>query len=105
MGILVICSYIPKPGREDEARRLMDGHVPLLRRHGLVTERTVVRAAGKAGALVEIFEWASEEKSRAAPTIAEIGAHWKAMAEAMDFVPLASLPEAQAPFAHFSPLA
>ena len=46
-----------------------------------------------------------EEKSRAAPTIAEVGAQWKAMAEAMDFVGLASLPETQSPFAHFTPLA
>jgi hypothetical protein len=27
-----------------------------------------------------------------------------AMSEVMDFVPLASVPEAQHPFAHFSPL-
>lgn len=104
MGILVICSYKPKPGRQDEARRLMDGHVPLLRRHGLITERAVVRGVGKGGELVEIFEWDSEEKSRSAPGIPEIGAHWKKMAEAMDFVPLASLPEAQREFAHFSPI-
>jgi hypothetical protein len=38
------------------------------------------------------------------PGIAEIGAHWKAMSEVMDFVPLASLPEGQHAFAHFSPL-
>ena len=31
MGILVICSYKPHPGHEDEARMLMQGHVPLLR--------------------------------------------------------------------------
>jgi hypothetical protein len=104
MGILVICSYKPKSGRENDARRLMDGHVPLLRQHGLVSERSVVRGLGKSGELVEIFEWVSEEKSRAAPTVAEVGAHWKAMAEAMDFVALASVPEAQAPFAHFTPL-
>ena len=105
MGILVICSYRPKPGRETEARRLMAGHVPLLRQHGLVTDRAVVRGAGRNGELVEIFEWVSEEKSRAAPMIPEVGAQWKAMAEAMDFVPLASLPEAQREFAHFTPLA
>ena len=104
MGILVICSYKPKPGREKDARRLMDGHVPLLRRHDPITERAVVQGASKAGELIEIFEWASEEKARGAPTIAEVGAHWKAMAEAMDFVALASVPEAQAPFAHFTPL-
>jgi hypothetical protein len=104
MGILVICSYRPKPGRADEARALMDAHLPLLRRHGLVTAREGLRGQGKDGALVEIFEWESEEKSRRAPGIADIGNHWKKMAEAMDFVGLASLPESQNPFAHFDPL-
>ena len=31
MGILVVCSYKPHPGHEDEARLLMQDHVPLLR--------------------------------------------------------------------------
>ena len=104
MGILVICSYRPHPGREDEARLLMAGHVPLLREHGLITERAVVQGVAKDGELVEIFEWESLEKSSGAPAIAEIGAHWKAMSEVMDFVPLAQLAEAQHPFAHFSPI-
>jgi hypothetical protein len=104
MGVVVICSYKPKPGREAEARRLMAGHVPLLRRHDLITDRAVVQGAAKDGAWIEIFEWQSEEKSRAAPGIPEIGAHWKAMSEAMDFIPLASLPEAQRSFAHFTPV-
>ena len=104
MGILVICSYRPRPGHEDEARLLMQGHVPVLRRHHLITDRAVVQGVGKDGELVEIFEWVSAEKSRGAAGIAEIGAHWKAMSEVMDFVPLASLPESQHAFAHFSPL-
>jgi hypothetical protein len=104
MGILVICSYRPKPGYEDEARLLMQGHVPLLRAHGLITERAVVQGVAAAGELVEVFEWESIEKSRGAPAIAEIGAHWKAMGEVMDFVPLAQLPEAQHAFAHFTPV-
>ena len=103
MGILVICSYKPKAGREDEARRLMAGHVPLLRRHDLITGRAAIAGTGKNGELIEIFEWVSEEKSRGAPAIPEVGAYWKAMAEAMDFVALASLPEAQRSFAHFTP--
>ena len=105
MGILVICSYKPKPGHGEEARLLMQGHVPLLRAHGLITERAVVQGAGKDGELVEIFEWESLEKSRGAPALPEIGAHWKAMSAVMDFVPLAQLPEAQHPFAHFNPIA
>ena len=104
MGILVICSYRPKPGHEEEARLLMQGHVPLLRSHGLITGRLEVQGMAANGELVEIFEWESVEKSRGAPTLPEIGAHWKAMAEVMDFVPLSGLPEAQHPFAHFNPI-
>jgi hypothetical protein len=104
MGIVVICSYKAKAGREDEARRLIEAHAPALRRNGLITARPLVHAAGPDGVFVEIFEWESEEKSRSAPTIHEIGEHWKAMAAAMDFVPLASLPQAQQSFAHFTPI-
>lgn len=104
MGILVICSYKPRPGREDEALRLMASHVPTLRKHGLLTERPVIQGTGNGGTLVEIFEWESREKSTRAPSIPEIGALWKAMAEVMEFVPLASLSETQREFAHFTPL-
>jgi quinol monooxygenase YgiN len=104
MGILVICSYRPKPGHEEEARQLMQGHVPLLRRHDLITGRAVFQGVGQEGELVEIFEWESREKSRGAPALPEIGAHWKAMSAVMDFVPLAQLPEAQHAFAHFNPI-
>lgn len=104
MGILVICSYRPHPGREEEARLLMQGHVPLLQQHDLITERPVVQGVAKDGALIEIFEWQSVEKSSGAPAIAAIGAHWKAMSEVMDFVPMASLAESQHAFAHFTPL-
>lgn len=104
MGILVICSYRAKPGRSDEAQRLVAQHVPTLRTHGLITDREVVRGRGAEDTFIEVFEWASEEKSRSAPTIPEIGSLWKAMGEAMDFVPLASLSEAQKSFAHFKPM-
>ena len=43
MGILVICSYKPRAGHEEEARLLVQGHVPLLRSHDLITERPVVQ--------------------------------------------------------------
>ena len=103
MGILVICSYRIRPGREAEANRLLSEHVPALRRHGLITERPAMQGTGADGAFVEIFEWESAEKSQAAPTIPEIAAIWKDMSDAAEFVPLATLKEAQNPFAHFTP--
>jgi hypothetical protein len=104
MGVLVICSYRPHLGHEEEARLLVAAHVGLLRRHELITDRAVVQGSSEDGALVEIFEWESAEKSRGAPSIAEIGAHWQAMSAVMDFVPLAQLAECQHAFAHFTPL-
>ena len=75
-----------------------------MRKHGLVSDRPVIQGEGADGTFIEVFEWASEEKSRSAPTISDIGNLWKAMADVMDFVPLASLAEAQKPFAHFRPI-
>src|SRR5262249_15513588 len=77
MGIVVICSYRMKPCREEEARTLVARHVPTLRAQDLITPRPAILAEGGDGVIVEIFEWASEEKSRSAPTIPEIGALWK----------------------------
>jgi len=76
----------------------------MLRRHDLVTDRAAVQGEGAEHGFLEVFEWASEEKSRLAPTIPDVAQQWKSMAEAMDFVPLSSLPEAQKPFAHFKPV-
>ncbi len=104
MGILVICSYRIRRDRRADALRLLKEHVPLLRRHGLITGRPAIQGKGAADTVVEIFEWESAEKSRQAPSIPEIAAHWKAMAEAMNFTPLALLPEAQRPFANFKAL-
>jgi hypothetical protein len=103
MGILVICSYKVRPGQAERARQLVAAHVPTLRRHGLITDREALKGEGAGDNFVEVFEWASEEKSRMAPTIPEVGNLWKSMTEAMEFVPLASLAEAQKPFAHFTP--
>jgi len=72
--------------------------------NGLITDRKEVQGVAANGELMEVFEWESVEKSRGAPAIAEIGAHWKAMGEVMDFVPLSEVPEAQHPFAHFNPI-
>jgi len=103
MGILVICSYRIKPGHQAEAERILAEHIPALRRYGLITDRPVVQGAGANGTVIEIFEWESAEKSRAAPTVPEIAALWKDLAAVAEFIPLSKLDEAQRPFAHFTP--
>ena len=98
--ITVICSYRPHEGQSAALTRLVQGHVPMLRRRDLLADSPTTVLEGK-GALIEIFEWASEAASRAAHTDPVVQAYWAKMAEICDFVPLASLDEASRPFAHF----
>jgi hypothetical protein len=103
MGILVtFLSGKARPrGRSAATSRSARAHIG---QHGLVTDRAVTQGEGADRSLIEMFEWSSEEKSRMAPTIAEVAGLWKSMSEAMDFVALSSLAEAQRPFAHFKPI-
>ena len=105
MGILVICSYMPKPGGEAKLIELLKEHQPTLRAEGLITDRPATFLKSSEGALLEIFEWVSEEASRGAHSNPKVGPIWGAMAEVASFVPLASLEQTQTPFAHFEPIA
>ena len=103
MGIVVICSYRPKPGDEDKFLALLKKHQPALRAEGLITNRAPIFMKSSDGAVLEIFEWVSEDASRGAHANTKIGPIWDTMAEVADFVPLASVEQAQTPFAHFEP--
>ena len=61
MGSISIACYKPRPGCEDALLDLVRNHLPPLRAQGLVTDRApiVMRAAN--GAIIEIFEWVSQE--------------------------------------------
>ena len=104
MGIVVICSYIPKSDGETKFLELLKKHGPALRAEGLITDRPISHFKSDEGAYLEIFEWKSEKASRSAHANEAIGPIWGAMAEVADFVPLASLEQAQTPFAHFEPI-
>lgn len=106
MGAIVLASYIPKPGREKELAALIDGHVPMLRRLGLATDRPALVLRSRVnGAHVEIFEWVSDEAAQAAHEMPEVMALWGRFGEVADFAPLSSLPESARPFPHFDPVA
>jgi len=104
MGIVVICSYMPKPGGEAKLIELLKKHGPTLRAEGLITDRPSTFLKSAEGAYLEVFEWESEEASRGAHANPRVGPIWGAMAEVASFVPLASLEQTQTPFAHFEPI-
>src|ERR1700748_2439118 len=101
MGRFVIVAYRPKPGQAAALDALVDKHVRVLAREGLVTERApcVMKAAD--GTVVEVFEWASADAIARAHTNAAVGAMWAEFDAACDYVPLAQLPEAAKMFAEF----
>ena len=100
----VIACYRPKPGQEAALLDLVRGHVPALRRLGLVTERAPYCMRAADGTLVEVFEWASAKAIEAAHENPEVNAMWAAFGAACSHVKLADLTEAQKLFAEFGPL-
>jgi len=103
MGIVVIVTYKPNAGHEAEFEALIKDHEPALRTAGLVTDRPFTVVESDDGILIEIFEWASEDASRAANSNDAIQAIWSRMAEIGSFVAGKDVTAFQSPFAHFSP--
>ena len=103
-SIVVICAYRPKPGKDAELLDVVKEHVPILRRLGLATERTVHIMKAGDGTIVEVFEWVSQQAINEAhqnPVVLEM---WKKFDEASDPVNLADLDEAKHPYSDFEPV-
>ena len=104
-GAIVLALYRPKEGKEAALLDLLRGHVPLLRKEGLATDRPVLLLKSREdGTLIEIFEWTSSaaaDQAHSNPRVREV---WSAMGEVADFGPLSQLAETARPFPHFDPL-
>jgi quinol monooxygenase YgiN len=105
MGRIVIVAYRPKPGQQAALESLMRQHHRRLLAQALVTDRlpTLMRAAD--GTIIEVFEWVSAAAIAAAHHNSAVQQMWAEYADVCENVPLAQLPEAQALFAEFEPLA
>jgi quinol monooxygenase YgiN len=102
MGVMVIASFRPKPGSEDELLACLRDHLPVLRAERLATDRpsTVLRAQD--GTLLEIFEWTSQAAIDAAHANPAVLALWERFAACCDYVTLGDLAEARAMFPGFA---
>ena len=72
----------------------MRGHLELLRREGLVTDRESIMARAPDGTFVEMFEWCSRGHMDAAHTNPRVLEMWDAYADVCDYVPIATVPGA-----------
>jgi hypothetical protein len=104
MPDIVIAAYRPKPGKAAELRALVSQHVPYLRGLGLATDRPETMMQAKDGTVIEVFEW-RDGGITAAHEDPRLHDLWARFGAVCDYVPLASLAEAQGLFAGFTPLA
>ena len=104
MGHMVIATYRPKQGKEQELLVLVRDHVPRLRKEGLVTDRRPLVLRAKDGTLLEIFEWTSKEavdKAHSHPAVLQM---WEQFGAVCDYEKLTNLAESQEMFPHFEPV-
>ena len=101
MGRFVIVVFKPKPDKQHALAAVVAQHFRVLRAENLVTERAPYVMHTTSGSVIEVFEWRSPEAIAAAHSNPAVQALWKEFAEVCDYVPLASLDEAQQMFAEF----
>ena len=86
--VMMLVTYRPKKGKEDELFELVKKHWPVLSRAGLVTKDVLLyRATDKrTGAIsfVEIFSWKDEEAPGLAHQLPEIMAIWEPMSPILE---------------------
>ncbi len=97
-SVRMLCSYRPKPGREDELFALVRRHWPALHAAGLVTSEPAIvyRATDKRSGrtfFVEIFSWADAQASASAHETRAVRAIWDPMEDALEKMDLAVIEE------------
>lgn len=101
MGRFVIVAYKPKPGKAEGLTAAVEKHLRVLRSEKLVTEAAANVMRASDGTVIEVFEWLSSEAIARAHTSPAVQALWTEFAEVCEYIPLASLSEAQQMFAEF----
>ena len=104
MGVIVISSYKPKPGKESKLLEVVKTHDPILRSLGLAAERTVHIMKSGNGTILEVFEWVSREAIEASHKNPEVHKMWKEFEDCCQYESLVNLDESRRPFSEFEPL-
>ena len=97
----VIVVYRPREGQTQELLGCIQDHLPVLRAEGLATDRPPLVLRAASGPFVEIFEWRSDDAIAQAHQNPAVLALWERFGACCDYIPIASLPEAQQPFSPF----
>lgn len=103
-SIFAIALYQPKKGKEEELMEIIEGHTPLLKREGLITEFQPVLLKSENGTYLELFQWKSVEAKDQAHESSTVMKLWEQMMEIAEMKNLSSLAEANQLFPNFERL-
>ncbi|MCZ7585364.1 MAG: hypothetical protein M5R36_19620 [Deltaproteobacteria bacterium] len=104
-GVVCMAAYRPHENMEREFLQVLGRHVPVLREEGYVTLRPpLFLKSAEDGAVIEIFEWATESASSEAHGNPKVKELWDEMKAKADFVTLADLKLSAEMFPHLEPL-
>lgn len=104
MGIIVICAFRPKPGKETDLRKVVADHLDVLRSQGLATDRKSIVGKAKDGTIIEVFEWMSEKAIDDAHKNAMVRQLWDRYEACCDSISLRNVAETESPFPGFEPV-
>jgi hypothetical protein len=101
---IVIVAYKPKPGKENELKKLAKEHHEVLWEQGLVTERKPILMQSGNKTIIEVFEWKSEEIIKQAHTNPAVLKLWEQYSLVCDYIPISQVAETANLFSEFSPV-
>ena len=101
---IVIAIYKPHENKEHELKELISKHVPILKKHDLITHRESILVKSNNGNYIEIFEWKSNDDIEEAHKNPEVQKLWDEMETVCDFTNLESLEEIKDYFPQFKPI-
>ncbi|HEX2653230.1 MAG TPA: hypothetical protein VHN11_06225 [Xanthobacteraceae bacterium] len=104
MGVFVIASYHPKPGKDYELLEVVRDHIPILRRQKLITDRPAHIMRSKSGSIIEVFEWKSEQAVADAHKNPEVLKLWDRFNACCEYGKLKDVAELNEMFPHFEPV-
>ena len=101
---IVFAIYKPHENKENELKKLIAKHIPILKSNKLITDREPVLVQSKNGIYIEIFEWKSNDAVEEAHENPEVQKLWDEMEKVCDFTNLESIEEVREYFPQFKPI-
>jgi quinol monooxygenase YgiN len=104
MERIVIVVYRPKKGKEEKLLQVINDHMPVLQRQGLITDRKPIVMRAKDKSIIEVFEWKSAEAIEEAHSNPEVLALWERFSEVCDYEIPVNVDEFHNLFSEFEPV-